>query len=314
MVNMKYYLGFDIGGTKTALSLGQLNGKNLSIVYREEVKTTKDPKETLNPLIKKAKELKKEYQIESIGISCGGPLDEQKGIILTTPNLPGWHSFYIVDFIKEELGLPTKIMNDANACALAEYHFGASKGFHNVIFITCGTGFGAGLVLNDQLYSGTNGNAGEIGHVRIDKKGPLAYGKNGCVESFCSGAGIAKLAIEMANKEKELPFIINEMGGLDKVTTKKLAEAAHNGDAFAKKVFSRSGKMLGKTLAILVDLFNPERIVIGGVYMRASDLLIRSMKKELKKEALPESLKVCKVVPAKLQEEIGDYAAISVAM
>ena len=314
MVNMKYYLGFDIGGTKTALSLGQLNGKNLSIVYREEVKTTKDPKDTLNPLIKKAKELKKEYQIESIGISCGGPLDEQKGIILTAPNLPGWHSFYIVDFIKEELGLPAKMMNDANACALAEYHFGAGKGFHNVIFITCGTGFGAGLVLNDQLYSGTNGNAGEIGHVRIDKKGPLAYGKNGCVESFCSGAGITKLAIEMANKEKELPAIINEMGGLDKVTTKKLAEAAHNGDAFAKKVFSRSGKMLGKTLAILVDLFNPERIVIGGVFMRASDLLIRSMKKELKKEALPESLKVCKVVPAKLQEEIGDYAAISVAM
>ncbi len=311
MEEIKYYLGFDIGGTKTALSIGEIKDGNISIIFREEVKTTKDPKETLNPLLNKALELKNEYDFIAAGISCGGPLDEEKGIILTTPNLPGWHNFEIVNFISKTIHIPAKMINDANACALAEYNFGAGKGDKNMIFITMGTGFGAGLILNGQLYSGTNGNAGEIGHVRIKENGPLAYNKKGCVESFCSGAGITKIALEMANKEKEMPKCIVDMGD---VTTKKLAEAAHNGDTFAIKVFNRCGKMLGRTLAVLVDLFNPSKIVIGGVYMRANDLLIKSMKRELKKEALPESLKVCKVVPAKLSENIGDYAAISVAM
>ena len=314
MNNIKYYLGFDIGGTKTALSLGEIKDKDINILFRQETPTNSSPNKTLKTLLEKALELRNEYQVSSVGISCGGPLDEKNGIILTTPNLPGWHGFEIVQYIKDYLGLPTKMINDANACALAEYYFGAGKGTQNMIFITCGTGFGAGLILDGKLYAGTNGNAGEIGHVRIDKKGPLAYGKNGSVESYCSGAGITKVAKEMALKQKEIPACVINMGGVDKITTKQLADAAHSGDLFAKKVFSKCGAMLGKTLAILVDLFNPEMIVVGGVYMRSSDLLIRSMKKWLRKEALSESLKVCQVLPAKLSEKIGDYAAISVAM
>ena len=309
-----YYLGFDIGGTKTAVSLGKVNNNDINIIFRKEVKTTSNPIETLKPLIKEAKELQKNYVIISAGISCGGPLDSKKGIILCPPSLPGWENFPICKYLKDELNLETYLENDANACAVAEHLFGAGIGVKNMVFITFGTGFGAGLIIDNKLYSGANDNAGEIGHIRLTKKGPIGYNKEGSLEGWASGGGIARLAKMMVSKEKEMPECVINMGGIEKITTKSLAEYAHKGDKFAKKVFRKSGKMLGKGLAILIDIINPELIVIGGVFMRSGDLLIPSMKRELKKECLSYSLKACKVVPAKLSENIGDYAAISIAI
>lgn len=308
-----YYLGFDIGGTKTALSLGKVEGNNIEIIFRYEVKTS-NPKETLEPLLLKAKELKEQYGITSIGVSCGGPLDSKKGIILCPPSLPGWENFPICKYLKEELDLKAYLENDANACAVAEHLFGAGIGAKNMVFLTFGTGFGAGLILNNELYSGANGNAGEVGHIRLTNKGPVGYNKEGSLEGYASGSGIVRLAKIMLEKEKEIPECIIKIGGVDNITTKALAEYAHQGDEFAKKVFRKSGKMLGKGLSILIDIINPELIVIGGVFMRSGDLLIPSMKRELKKECLSYSLKACKIVPAKLSENIGDYAAISIAI
>ena len=308
-----YYLGFDIGGTKTALSLGKVEGNNIEIIFRYEVKTS-NPKETLEPLLLKAKELKEQYEITSIGVSCGGPLDSKKGIILCPPSLPGWENFPICKYLKEELDLKAYLENDANACAVAEHLFGAGIGAKNMVFLTFGTGFGAGLILNNELYSGANGNAGEVGHIRLTNKGPVGYNKEGSLEGYASGSGIVRLAKIMLEKEKEIPECIIKIGGVDNITTKSLAEYAHQGDEFAKKVFRKSGKMLGKGLSILIDIINPELIVIGGVFMRSGDLLIPSMKRELKKECLSYSLKACKIVPAKLSENIGDYAAISIAI
>ena len=308
-----YYLGFDIGGTKTALSLGKVEGNNIEIIFRYEVKTS-NPKETLEPLLLKAKELKEQYEITSIGVSCGGPLDSKKGIILCPPSLPGWENFPICKYLKEELDLKAYLENDANACAVAEHLFGAGIGAKNMVFLTFGTGFGAGLILNNELYSGANGNAGEVGHIRLTNKGPVGYNKEGSLEGYASGSGIVRLAKIMLEKEKEIPECIIKIGGVDNITTKSLAEYAHQGDEFAKKVFRKSGKMLGKGLSILIDIINPELIVMGGVFMRSGDLLIPSMKRELKKECLSYSLKACKIVPAKLSENIGDYAAISIAI
>ena len=171
-----------------------------------------------------------------------------------------------------------------------------------------------GLILNNELYRGTNGNAGEVGHIRLTKSGPIGYNKAGSLEGYVSGSGITRLAKIMLEKEKEIPECIIKMGGVDNITTKELANYAHKGDRFAKKVFNKSGKMLGKGLAILIDIINPELIVIGGVFMRSGDLLIPAMKRELKKECLSFSYKACKIVPAKLNENIGDYAAISIAI
>lgn len=309
-----YYIGFDIGGTKCAVSVGEVACNDIRIVERKEIPTTKNPLETMDLLDKSVREYLKNYPIESAGISCGGPLDSQKGVILCPPNLPGWENFGIVEYVKSNYGLNARLENDANACAVAEWKFGAGVGAKNMIFLTFGTGLGAGLILENKLYSGTNGNAGEVGHIRLAKNGPVGYGKAGSFEGFCSGGGIARLAEIMGRRRKETPKCIVAMGGYEKITTKKLAQAAFAGDGFAKQVFAKSGEMLGKGLSVLIDVLNPERIILGGVFMRSSELLIPSMQNQIIKEALADCARACEVVPAKLSENIGDIAAISVAV
>ena len=311
---MSYCIGFDIGGTKCAVSLGEIQDGNIRVVHRQETPTLYSPIDTLSILAPFVKEWVKEYGVTKAGISCGGPLDSKKGLIVSPPNLAtGWHGFYIVEYVEKEFGLTSKLQNDGNACAVAEWKFGAGQGTKNMVFFTFGTGLGAGLILDGKLYAGTNDNAGEAGHIRLAKKGPGGFGGAGSFEGFCSGGGITRLAKIMAARCKKLPDCIEKMGGMDEITTKKLAQAAFSGDKFAKRVFTKSGEMLGKGLSIIVDILNPEKIVIGGVYMRSSALLIPSMQKVLNAQALGESLQVCEIVPAKLSENIGDIAALSLA-
>ena len=312
---MSYRIGFDIGGTKCAVSLGKITDGNIRVLKREETPTLEDPIETLSILAPFVKEWVKEYGVKSAGISCGGPLDSKRGLIVSTTNLSKkWHGFYIVDYVQKEFSLSAKLQNDANACAVAEWKFGAGQGTKNMVFFTFGTGLGAGLILDGKLYIGTNDNAGEAGHIRLAKRGPVGFGKEGSFEGFCSGSGITKLAKQMAARCKKIPECIEKMGGMSEITTKKLAQAAFAGDKFAKRVFAKSGEMLGKGLSVIVDVLNPEKIVIGGVFMRSAELLIPSMNKVLQKEALPESMQVCEIVPAKLSENIGDIAALALAM
>lgn len=307
-----YYIGFDIGGTKCAVSLGEWIDREIKIIKREEIPTASHPEDVFDRLSPFVQEWKTAYHVERAGISCGGPLDSKNGVIISTPNLSKeWHNFAIVDYVQVRFGLRAKLENDANASAVAEWKFGAGRGAKNVVFMTFGTGLGAGIILDGKLYSGTNGNAGEIGHIRLSPTGPLGYGKNGSFEGFCSGGGIARLAISMAKRQKKLPAY---MQNASEVTTKRLAQAAFEGDAFAKKVFAKSGRMLGKGLSVLIDVLNPEKIVIGGVFMRSGELLIPSMQKEIAREALACSRSVCQIVPAKLSENVGDIAAISVAV
>ena len=312
---MMYCIGFDIGGTKCAVSLGEIADGNIRVLHRQETPTLDDPQATLSTLAPFVKEWVKEYGVTQAGISCGGPLDSKKGLIVSPPNLSkGWHGFYIVEYVQKEFGLSSKLQNDANACAVAEWKFGAGQGTKNMVFFTFGTGLGAGLILDGKLYAGTNDNAGEAGHIHLAKKGPVGFGGAGSFEGFCSGGGITRLAKIMAARCKKVPECIEKMGGMDEITTKKLAQAAFDGDKFAKRVFAKSGEMLGKGLSIIVDILNPEKIVIGGVYMRSSALLIPSMQKVLERDALSESLQVCEIVPAKLSENIGDIAALALAL
>ncbi len=307
----KYCIGFDIGGTKCAVSLGEISEGSIRVLKREETPTQCSPTATLSILAPFVQAWVKEYSVSTAGISCGGPLDSKRGVIISPPNLSdGWYGFAIVQYVKETFGLTALLQNDANACAVAEWKFGAGQGTRNMIFFTFGTGLGAGLILDGKLYAGTNDNAGEAGHIRLSKDGPIGYGKRGSFEGFCSGGGIARLALEMAARCKKTPDCILKMNG--EVTTKKLSEAAKAGDPFAKKVFAKSGEMLGKGLSILIDIINPEKIVLGGVFMRSSELLVPAMNKVLKREALQESLSVCEVVPAKLSENIGDIAALAI--
>lgn len=299
-------LGIDVGGTKCAVITGDDKGNVLS----KKVIKTVDFKNTYRQIF----ELVREHSgYDAIGISCGGPLDEEKGIVLSPPNLPDWDRVKIVDDIEKEFKVPCKIRNDANACALAEHKFGAGVGSKNVVFLTFGTGLGAGLILDDKLYSGTNGNAGEVGHIRMEKAGPIGFNKAGSFEGFCSGQGIRQLG-EIFEKRAKAKGITPSYSLIENYTTKDIAEHARKGDKTAIAVFNKCGTMLGKGLSIIVDTLNPQKIVIGSVYARCVDLLYKPMMKIMKKECIGVSLDVCEVVPAKLSENIGDVAALAVAL
>lgn len=310
------YIGLDIGGTKCAAVVGHL-GDNVEIIDKVTFQTAgKTPDEILDLFSNFITEQRKKYTIEGIGIACGGPLDSKSGIIKKPPSLPLWDGIKIVEYFENKFGIKTYLKNDADACAVAEWRYGAGKGSENMIFITFGTGFGAGLILNGKLYSGTNDNAGEIGHVRLRKSGPIGYNKKGSCEGFCSGGGIRRLALlelEKLKKKGVIPDFVDKVGGEDNITAKTLAEYARLGDKFCLGIYKKSGKMLGETLSILIDLFNPQKIVIGGVFMRSGDLLYPYAEKIIKKETLCYSESVCKVVGAALSENIGDVSALAVA-
>jgi glucokinase len=255
--------------------------------------------------------------VGAAGVSCGGPLDSRRGVILSPPNLPGWDEVPIVAMLHEATGLPVWLENDANAGALAEWRFGAGRGTRNMVFCTFGTGFGSGLILDGRLYSGTNDNAGEIGHVRLADEGPAGYGKRGSVEGFCSGGGIAQLAhayaVERLQRGETVGFCrsIAEAGA---VTARDVGEAAERGDPTAREVLAAVGRRLGQALAILVDVVNPERIVLGSIFARQHAFLWPECERVLREEALAPALAVCQVVPAELGERIGDLAALAVAL
>lgn len=308
------YLGIDIGGTKCALVLGKKDGT----IVRKVKFETKDVTTTLNQIIESAVGLcqASPEAVESIGVSCGGPLDSRKGVILSPPNLPGWDHIEINRLLREATGIPAYLCNDANACALAEWKMGAGAGCENMIFLTFGTGMGAGLILNGRLYEGISDSAGECGHMRLAQWGPCGYGKQGSFEGFCSGGGIAQLAQTLVREQLQQgrkPALCPTVEELSTLTAAKVNQFAKAGDPLARKILEEVGTMLGVGLSILIDLFNPERIVIGSVFARAQEFLWPAAKKVIDRETLPQAREVCQVVPAGLTESVGDIAALTVA-
>lgn len=299
----KLILGLDIGGTKTAVVLGTPRGeirwrmqfltrpeRGFKIVFAEL--TT-----NIATALRSAS-----HPVAAISVSIGGPLDILNGIIKSPPNLPGWTNIALKKLLMERFTLPVYVEHDGNAGALAEFYFGAGKNFRNIIFITMGTGFGAGLILNGQLYRGASDCAGEIGHLRIAEDGPRCYGKAGSLEGFGSGTGIAKLAQMM------YPAIWNASA-----TVIDVYEQYKAGSTEAREVFARAGFYLGRGFALLADTLNPERIILGGIGMRLGEALLAPSKKIFYEEALPQAAAVCKIVPAQLGETIGDIASLCAA-
>ena len=312
-------LGIDIGGTKCAVIFGLDTDGDISIADKVRFDTT-DVQGTIGRIISELKGMCARHGLDAsntrgIGISCGGPLDSRKGIVMSPPNLPGWDNIPIVDMVREATGIPAVLQNDANACALAEWKYGAGRGTRNMVFLTFGTGLGAGLVLDGRLYSGTNDNAGELGHIRLSEFGPVGYGKAGSVEGFASGGGIAQLAAS-AVKEK---LMMGEKvawcpdGNLSAINARTVAEAAKAGDELAKSIYRTSATYLGKALAMVIDMLNPEVIAIGSIFVRAEELIRPFMQAAIDRDALPGAAAVCKVRPAELGESIGDIAALSLA-
>ena len=312
-------LGFDIGGTKCAVITAKSDGENIILLDKRKIPTDLSiaPEKMIEKLILLADEMLNGENAEKIGISCGGPLNSATGTIEDPPNLPGWSNVKIAEILEKHYGVSAKLQNDANACAVAEWKFGAGRGTQNMLFLTFGTGLGAGLILDGRLYSGTNDNAGEAGHIRLERFGPVGYGKAGSFEGFCSGGGLAQLgyikALEKAQAGVYPLYFKKGMTAAD-VTAKTVADAADKGDETAKEVYRICGEQLGMGLSVLIDILNPERIVIGSIFARSENLLREGMERIIKKETLPSAAACCKIVPAALGEQIGDYAAIATAL
>lgn len=320
-----YSLGIDIGGTKCAVILGRGElSENTEGFVIDKIKFSTDVKRgwkaVLDEILVRGDELlsrnnAKNTDLIGVGISCGGPLDSKKGTINCPPNLPDWDNVPIVKIVSEHFGVRSVLHNDANACAVAEWRFGAGKGYNNLVFLTFGTGMGAGLILDGKLYCGTNDCAGEVGHIRLAEEGPVGYGKAGSFEGFCSGGGIKNLAQMIARKhleENKTSLLFKTEEDIGRLDAKVVAEAMYQGDEFAKEVYTKCAEYLGRGLSVIIDILNPEAVVIGSIYERNQEFFLPIIKDVIKKEALSFNAEVCEILPAKLGDSIGDYAALGV--
>ena len=318
-----YSLGIDIGGTKCAVVLGKGEiPDNISDFIIDKIKfptnVNRGYNEITKEILSKADELLERNNVKNteligVGISCGGPLNSKKGVIMCPPNLPDWDNVPIVDIVSEHFGVKAILHNDANACAVAEWRFGAGRGYQNLVFLTFGTGMGAGLILDGKLYTGTNDGAGEVGHIRLSEDGPEGYGKKGSFEGFCSGGGIKKLAeltaIEYLRENKKSSLFESE-AEFSNLTAANIAKAMYEGDEFATAVYKKCAEYLGRGLSVIIDIINPEAIVIGSIFERNEEFFQSEIKEIIENEALTDNVKSCKILSAELGESIGDFASL----
>ena len=309
-------VGIDECGTNMRACVVDEQGKLLSRVS-QPVGTLKSPEELIRRLSELAQKAVEdtgtpEKQIQSVGVGIPGAVSE--GNILYTCNLP-LRDVPFEQLFRRFFDRPVYLENDANCAAAGEWLYGAGRGRKNFVMVTLGTGLGGGFILNGKLYGG-GGMAGEIGHMRMTETGPVGYGKAGSFEGYCSGGGIAQLgktyAMEAFQRGETVSYCASP-ADMDKISAKSIAIAAREGHADAIAVYDRCADKLGAGLAILADILNPERIVLGSIFMRDRALLADRMDAVLRRECLPGVYNALQVVPAELSENIGDVAAITVA-
>lgn len=311
---MERYLGVNIGGTNCSVLVAEIK-EGIKIIDKITFPTnaTDGFEKVFEKLLVNIDEMFEKHSkegITAIGISCGGPLNSKKGVILSPPNLPGWDNVEIVKILESKYNIPTFLENDANAGALVEWKLGAAKGKNDVVFLTMGTGMGAGIISDGRLISGKNSMAGEVGHIRLAENGPIGFGKYGSFEGFCSGGGIGRFAKSYLDEYAKNSIILKE----NEITAKVVADYAKKGNEEAIEIYNQIGTKLGEGIAIILDILNPEMIVIGSIFERSGELLIKTMQEAIEKEAIHLNREVCEIVPAKMSDEIGDYSSIIVAM
>lgn len=309
----KYRIGVDIGGTNVKIALVDFDGK---IIYSNTVPTRAEMgyEAGVNNIKQAIKELMQETgesakTIEAIGFGLPGQIDYKEGIVKNLPNIPGWVNIPLAKIIEDEFSIPTRLDNDVRCAALGELNFGAGKGCENLICITVGTGIGSGIVLNGKLVRGASNAAGEIGHIKMDMTGgPLCgCGDYGCFEAYASGPAIVTMAKEYISGGKSAKY--KEMATDGIITPYIVAQAALQGDAVSIQIFKQMGKIIGTGLASVINLLNPEKIIIGGGVADAGDILLNPIKETIIDRAMPIQGSAVQVVPAQLANTAGVIGA-----
>ena len=308
---MAQRIGVDVGGTNVKIALVSDKGKIIysnSIPTRAEMgyeHTINSMKDAIRDLLKETK--MKPTDIEGVGFGFPGQIDCKKGVVRLAPNIPGWVNIPIASIIEKEFGIPTRVDNDVRTATLGELNYGAGVGCENLVCITVGTGIGSGLVVNGKLVRGANNAAGELGHIKLNMQGgPLCgCGDRGCLEAYASGPSIVALAEEYIRGGKSTKY--RELANPD-ITPYIVAVAAKEGDPVARQIFRIMGEYIGMGLVSVVNLLNPEKIIIGGGVAESGDILFDPIKETIAKRAMTIQREV-EIVPAQLGNTAGVIGA-----
>lgn len=312
---MRYIVGIDLGGTNIVAGTVSEDGSEILGVLSEPTGAEGGADAVVDRIVHLAKKsiaAAKVKAIAGVGIGSPGPLDTKTGVVLLTPNL-GWVNMPLRDRVAAGLGLPATLDNDANCAIYGEWWRGAARGMQHVIGLTIGTGIGGGIVLNGDIYRGASDIAGEVGHMTIDSTGRLCKcGNYGCLEAYASGPAIAARATEgtQAGADTSLPRYVNN--DLSKITAQVVYDAAHDGDEFALEVVRDTAKFLGAGVASLINIFNPQVVVICGGVTLAGDKLFVPLRSEVKRRAFKPAVDVCRILPGELPGTAGVYGAAAV--
>lgn len=318
---MRFVLGIDIGGTNLVVGSVAEDGSALHALRSEPTHAEAGQSDVLDRLIVLAKQAIEQTtreipgsKIVGVGVGAPGPLDTKSGIVLLTPNL-GWVNLPLRQIIHERLGLPAVLDNDANCAVLGEWWMGAARDSRIAIGITIGTGIGGGIIINGKLFHGASDCAGEIGHITIDTEGRRCKcGNYGCLEAYASGPNIALRACEeiQAGAVSRLAQYVG--GDLKQITAQTVYQAAHDGDDLALEVVNDTAKFLGAGIANLLNIFNPEVVVVCGGVTLAGDHLFIPLRREVARRAFKPAVEVCRIVPCELTGTAGVYGAAKAFM
>jgi len=315
-----YIVGVDLGGTNIVAGALTDDGGDVIALRTEPTRADQGADAVIDRIVRIidtviaetiALTAAKRQDFIGVGVGAPGPLDRERGIVVTTPNL-GWTNFPLRDVIAERTGISTRIDNDANCATVGEWWLGAARGARNVVGMTIGTGIGGGLILDGKLYHGSSDVAGEIGHATIDITGRLCKcGNYGCLEAYASGPSIAERAREqLAGDEESLLFRMAH-GNVERLTAATVYEAAKLGDDVAIDVVRETARFLGAGIANLLNIFNPDVVVIAGGVTQAGDTLFVPLRKEVRKRAFRPAVDACRIVPGSLPGSAGVVGAVA---
>ncbi|HWZ59799.1 MAG TPA: ROK family protein [Gemmatimonadaceae bacterium] len=320
-MNQRYIIGVDLGGTTIATGAMPADGsREIAMRTRPTLADRGGADGVVDRIVAAAEEVIAATIDETgctrgdflgVGIGAPGPLDRERGVVVVAPNL-GWHDFPLRDRIVDRLGLPATLDNDANCATLGEWWCGAARGGRNVVGLTIGTGIGGGLILDGALYHGSSDVAGEIGHATIDSTGRRCKcGNYGCLEAYASGPAIAERAREaLAGDEQSiLPRMVN--GDLMAITAQTVYDAAKQGDETAREVVRDTARFLGTGVANLVNIFNPDVVVLAGGVTYAGDALFEPLRAEVRRRAFRPAVDACRIVPGSLSGSAGVVGAVA---
>lgn len=312
---MRYVVGIDVGGTNIVAGAVAEDGSEVLGLVSEPTFAEQGADAVLERILKLARSsiaAVRGKTVAGVGIGAPGPLDTARGVVLLTPNL-GWTNFPLRDRVTGGLNLPATLDNDANCAIFGEWWRGAARGAEHVVGLTIGTGIGGGIVLGGEIYHGASDIAGEIGHMTIDSTGRRCKcGNYGCLEAYASGPAIAARAVEgiEAGVETTLPQYVK--GDLRQITAQVVYEAAHDGDDYALEVVKDTARFLGAGVANIINIFNPQLVVICGGVTLAGDRLFVPLRAEVKRRAFKPAVDVCRIVPGELAGTAGVYGAAAV--